>query len=1384
MAFHDNALIGASNATGGGDSGFKIQRSLRFNRADDSYLSSSFTEKRTTFTVSFWAKRTGLGTWQHIWSQTDGSAYSAIAWANTDAISVYNGAHNYTVKKFRDVTAWYHLCLKVTNGTGTLYVNGEEVKTGTTGLFLGGGTTRIGDWVNGAHVVDGYVAEFHCVDGAALDPTDFGEEDATTGVWNPIEFTGSYGPFGGVALASANGALPILNTSGGHGQTVTSGVRTDSLSANIVLALPLNGSNGGTTITDYHHTVKGSGSAKAITLYTGSASGGAVTSTAQSRYYGSSFYVVRGATNNYTASDYIARTGDTDLAFGTGSFCVEFWHRPGTLVTNSTMFDSRHNSTDWPNATHGFQFYTNTNGDLVLRTGSSNVITASSQLTEGEWAHLAVTGDFSGSSRTIRIYCNGTQVGTVVNNNDFSEGRFTLGSAANNGEGSNGYYADLRIYKGVAKYTSNFTIPEAPSAGTNSFHLDFNDVSSNSSLGTDSSGKNNNWSVTNISSGGPQVSTSAITNVSTIDNTRTISVTAAGWQTINNAVDNSDSTVSPSNNNTPGTITFSPALVGVTKVRAKTRFYGGGDARLYNGATQVHTVSHNNNNTTQYYDIYDGPPIEITQYWQQMNSSAASDDFWALEVNGVIVATNTNGGNLTSSIPGAAITLTTTDSTNYASFAVGDTVSQGGKISAKDANTPSLTVSAGSWSNGDVIDRIPDSDCDSFIDTPTNYTTTKGNPGGNYATLNLLDRQLSNGTLSNGNLELTSTGANWSMYRSTIFVNSGKWYWEVEIGNNQYTTIGIIDDEYSMGSYTNAWVNQTSNMFGYYPYNGQKYNGSSGVNYATGDTTATGSIIGVALDMENGTLTFYKDGTSLGTAYSGLTGKTVSPAHWIYQHSGIGNADIYNFGQRPFLFAPGKTGAPASDFKALCSTNFDDTTIQTGSDYFDVKLYGGTNNIGYAVTGLSFSPDMIWIKNRTTDSTDHILGTTLLNGSHVYPNGTWARSDGRIQSLDSNGFRLASNHDTVNASGHNYVAWCWDAGTVTNPVGDLWFGGATKYIGVKFASASGGTVSYGQTSGSTTVEVWTSSDNSNWTQQGGTLTLSAGHTLTTSDQYVAIRNTSDATFTNWYAAATDGADGHYSSVTYPSGATWSGPAYTDYDWREDGGVINTDGANPTIVRASQASGFSVLHYEGNGVNTTIGHGLSQAPEFFMVKRADGDSWHVYHKSITPQKFLRLNASDAEDTRSTTFQDQFPTSSVVYLGTDGGVNLDNYDFFGLFWHSVDGFCKIGEYTGKGATDNEYIWTGFRPKFIIFKYSSHIGDWILLDTSRRPNGPTGGSLVANNAYKEDGWYTNSQVDFDFCSNGFKIRHTGSPGGDSARQVAYACWAENPFKISRAF
>ena len=170
--------------------------------------------------------------------------------------------------------------------------------------------------------------------------------------------------------------------------------------------------------------------------------------------------------------------------------------------------------------------------------------------------------------------------------------------------------------------------------------------------------------------------TSAITNVANTGTSNSgMTATAAGWQSPHNAINGNDGSKAPSSNNTAGTITFSQNLVGVTKVRAKTRFYSGGTARLYKDGNIVHSVNHNSNNATQYYTIYDGPAIEIDQYWQQMSSSSASDDFWALEINGQIVQTGSNGSALQTAIPNNLKTLTFASPNNdLGYFDVGDTV--------------------------------------------------------------------------------------------------------------------------------------------------------------------------------------------------------------------------------------------------------------------------------------------------------------------------------------------------------------------------------------------------------------------------------------------------------------------------------------------------------------------------------------------------------------------------------------------------------------------------------------------------------------------------------------------------------------------------------------
>ena len=184
----------------------------------------------------------------------------------------------------------------------------------------------------------------------------------------------------------------------------------------------------------------------------------------------------------------------------------------------------------------------------------------------------------------------------------------------------------------------------------------------------------------------------------------------------------------------------------------------------------------------------------------------------------------------------------------------------------------------------------------------------------------------------------------------------------------------------------------------------------------------------------------------------------------------------------------------------------------------------------------------------------------------------------------------------------------------------------------------------------------------------------------------------------------------------------------------------------------------------------------------MVKRRNADaSWCLWHKAIPNTQYLMLNSNAAVNTANV-WGNTSPTSSVVSVSGDSFTGNQNDTYVAYCFHSVEGYSAVGSFEPNGTTNNAFVYTGFKPKFILARFTS-AGDWMMLDTSRRPNGPTGGTLVANEPNSEDGYYNSSQVGFDFLSNGFKIRHNGSPLGDSGKTVIYYCVAENPFKYSRA-
>jgi hypothetical protein len=287
----------------------------------------------------------------------------------------------------------------------------------------------------------------------------------------------------------------------------------------------------------------------------------------------------------------------------------------------------------------------------------------------------------------------------------------------------------------------------------------------------------------------------------------------------------------------------------------------------------------------------------------------------------------------------------------------------------------------------------------------------------------------------------------------SIAVSSGKWYWEM-LATNVATDlmVGI-----SAASETTATTIPTSaTTYLYYNYNGNKYN--NGSNSAYGATYTTNDVIGVALDLDAGTIVFYKNGTSQGTAFSSLSG-TFVPA---FADGGTGTSGFTaNFGQRAFAYT-----AP-SGFKALVDTNLPTPVVAKPNTVMDVKLYTG-NGSTQTISGLGFEPDLVWTKGRSNADNNSLYDVIRGTGKELISESTSAEGTygNTLTSFDSTGFSLGS-ASWMNGSGKTYVGWTWDAGTstVTNTAGSITSqvrANATAGFSVStFTGATTGTIGHG-----------------------------------------------------------------------------------------------------------------------------------------------------------------------------------------------------------------------------------------------------------------------------------------------------------------------------------
>jgi len=247
----------------------------------------------------------------------------------------------------------------------------------------------------------------------------------------------------------------------------------------------------------------------------------------------------------------------------------------------------------------------------------------------------------------------------------------------------------------------------------------------------------------------------------------------------------------------------------------------------------------------------------------------------------------------------------------------------------------------------------------------------------------------------------------------------------------------------------------------------------------------------------------------------------------------------------------------------------------------------------------------------------------------------------------------------------------------------------------------------------------------------------------------------------------------------------NGATYVAWCWQAGQGSSssNTSGSITSTVSVNTTAGFSVVTYTGNATTgATVGHGLGVKPAMVILKtRAGGiEGWPVWQKSLASESyFLRLNETSATYTSLSNRWTAF-SSTTITLGNNTETNGSGYTYVAYCWAEIAGFSKFGSYTANASTDGPFIYTGFRPKYILIKGSVAGNNWVTLDTSRSTYNQVAAYLLPNvsNAEGTAGDY------IDILSNGFKIRDSGSDVNySSGATYIYMAFAENPFKNALA-
>ena len=245
--------------------------------------------------------------------------------------------------------------------------------------------------------------------------------------------------------------------------------------------------------------------------------------------------------------------------------------------------------------------------------------------------------------------------------------------------------------------------------------------------------------------------------------------------------------------------------------------------------------------------------------------------------------------------------------------------------------------------------------------------------------------------------------------------------------------------------------------------------------------------------------------------------------------------------------------------------------------------------------------------------------------------------------------------------------------------------------------------------------------------------------------------------------------------------------YVCWQWKANGGTTssNDDGSYTSTVQANTTAGFSIVKY-GDASSfsasspATVGHGLGAVPKWILIKNLDGArSWGIHHVSNGAGKIIYLDLNNAV-ANSTGFDNgTLPTSSVFTVNTLNVANGNNLEYIAYCFAEIQGYSKFSSYLGNANADGPFVYTGFKPAFVIIKNTADSADWTMWDTTRFPNNAQNVQLYPNLSNAEDSPSTSTVL--DMLSNGFKIRGTNNKINGSSDTMIYMAFAEHPFVSS---